>query len=318
MALNYFQRKRDPTEYASPDVDVDTLTTPDPHVRLEVREALKQALYPLSKREPSPMHTGRMLRGERLTALQTAAAQCTRRNTVGASDKHVEDLLLTLATEKEKVDATISARRDQSKRRDEFERKVEEIREYVKSAVEPYEKRIKKAGYESVVDDVRSRMPIGSNRYDHIITWRIGVRMDVVGPTATIQFVADPNSDATGGQLVIFFQKNPWYKPANVGLLTDPRFVEMTDDFISILTTPLAQPERLVSIVESKIGPLDKRTRDVAMAIASEAARLIALYAKIALDAESEWDRCDIMLYDHAAAERDIKNLVGLFSHREP
>jgi len=54
------------------------------------------------------------------------------------------------------------------------------------------------------------------------------------------------------------------------------------------------------------------------MAIASEAARLIALYAKIALDAESEWDRCDIMLYDHAAAERDIKNLVGLFSHREP
>jgi RNA polymerase sigma factor (sigma-70 family) len=55
MVLNFYQRKKEPTEHAI-EADVDNFGTPDPVQQIEAREALRQALYRVNKREREVIH----------------------------------------------------------------------------------------------------------------------------------------------------------------------------------------------------------------------------------------------------------------------
>jgi RNA polymerase sigma factor (sigma-70 family) len=70
MVLSFYQRKKEPTEYPEEHADVDALATSDPTERLEAREALRQALYRVNKREREVIH--RTAIGERLSEIAKA------------------------------------------------------------------------------------------------------------------------------------------------------------------------------------------------------------------------------------------------------
>lgn len=69
MVLNFYQRKKEPTEHAI-EADVDNIGTPDPVHHLEAREALRQALYRVNKREREVIH--RTAIGEQLHEIADA------------------------------------------------------------------------------------------------------------------------------------------------------------------------------------------------------------------------------------------------------
>jgi RNA polymerase sigma factor (sigma-70 family) len=69
IVLNFYQRKKQPTEHAI-DIDPDTLPTKDPTARLEQREALRQALYRVNRREREVLR--RTAIGERLSEIAKA------------------------------------------------------------------------------------------------------------------------------------------------------------------------------------------------------------------------------------------------------
>lgn len=69
MALNFYQRKKEPTEHAI-EADVDNFGTPDPVARLEAREAVKQALFRINRREREVLH--RTAIGEQLHEIADA------------------------------------------------------------------------------------------------------------------------------------------------------------------------------------------------------------------------------------------------------
>ena len=69
MVLNYYQRRKEPVEHAI-EADVDNFGTPDPVHHLEAREALRQALYRVNKREREVIH--RTAIGEQLHEIADA------------------------------------------------------------------------------------------------------------------------------------------------------------------------------------------------------------------------------------------------------